>query len=106
MLWQSESMVKLMLKHKYLTLWIISGTMIMAYILGNYYYYLGFTYPDFIVKWSMSLYKPSNQEEVADLEIILNFMFSFLTISTVTFIFLIIKKKLTKAQAGTEKHAA
>ncbi len=105
MLWQNESMVTLMLKHKYSILWIISGTVIMAYILGNYYYYLDFTYPDFIVKWSMNLYKPSNQEEVADLETILNFMFSFLMVSTVTFIFLIIKKKLKKAQAGAEKHA-
>ncbi len=85
-----------MIKYKYLILWLISGTLVIAFILGRYHYYLGFTYPDFIFKWAMRLYNPSSQEGVADLETILNLMISFLMLSVLTFVFFIIKKKLTK----------
>ena len=101
MLWQSESVVEAMSKYKYLIVWIITATIVLAFILGNYYYYLGFFYPDFIVKWTMDLYKPLSQEEVADLETIMNFITSFLAVSIVTIIFLVIKKKLTKRSSRT-----
>jgi hypothetical protein len=87
-------MVTTMLKHKYLIFWLIGGTLVMAYILGNYYHYINFTYPDFIVKWAMNLYSPSNQEQVADLETILNIIVSFTVLSFLTFMYLIIKRKL------------
>jgi len=72
----------------------------MTFILGNYYHYLNFTYPDFIVKWAMNLYNPSNQDEVADLETILNMIVSFSMVSALTFIYLKTKKKLTKSSSG------
>ena len=85
---------KRMLKNKYLIIWLLSGTLVMAYILGNYHYHLGFSYPKSFVIWISDLYDASNAEEMADLAIILNFTVSFLTVFIATFIFLIIKKKL------------
>ena len=87
-------MVKLMLRHKYLIIWLIIGTIILAYILGNYHYHLGFAYPKHFAIWVSELYGASNAEEVADLETLLNFITSFLAVSIVAFIFLVIKKKL------------
>ncbi len=82
-------MVELMLKQKYLVIiWMICGTITLAFILGNYHYYLSFSYSDFIVKWSMKIYNPVNQEEVADLKTIINFIVSFMVVSSLALIFL------------------
>jgi len=89
-----------MLRYKYLIIWLITGTVILAFILGNYHYHLGFTYPKSFAIWVSDLYGASNAEEVADLETILNFIVSFLVVSICTFIFLVIKKKLTKSSSG------
>lgn len=99
-------MVVAMLKHKYLIFWLMGGTLVMTYILGNYYHYLNFTYPDFIVKWAMNLYNPSDQEEVADLETILNLIVSFVAISALTFIYLHVRKRLKKPQTDAETRVA
>ncbi len=87
--------MRLMKNYKYLIIWLITGTTILAFILGNYHYYLGFTYPKSFAIWVSDLYGASNAEEISDLETILNFIVSFLVLSIFTFVFLIIKKKLT-----------
>ncbi|MCP4489497.1 MAG: hypothetical protein GY820_19610 [Gammaproteobacteria bacterium] len=89
-----------MLKNTFLFVWLLTATLIMTYILGNYHYYLGFSYPKSFVIWASDLYGASNAEEMADLGIILNFTVSFLTVFIATFIFLIVKKKLTKSSSG------
>jgi len=71
----------------------------LAYIIGNYYYYFGFTYPKPFALWVSDLYGTANAEDIADLEIILNFIVSFLAVSIFTFIFLVIKKKLNRVRA-------
>ena len=72
------------------------ATLVIAYILGNYYYLLGFIYPDFIVDWVMDLYDPANQEEVADLEMIMNFVISFFTACVLAALFFIIRTIMKK----------
>jgi hypothetical protein len=56
-----------MVKHKYLILWLISSTLVMAYILGNYHYQLGFVYPEWYSDLLMNTFEPDNAEDAYDL---------------------------------------
>lgn len=96
MLWQSEGMVK----HKYLVLWLISATLIMAYILGNYYRQLGFYYPEWYSNFLMEVFKPTGAEDAYDLYTYSNFLFSFIASCIFASVFFMIKKVLTSRSNG------
>ena len=89
-------MVSSMLKHKYLILWLISGTLLIAYILGNYYHQLGFYYPEFYSRFSMNIFKPENAEEAYDLHTLSNFILAFIVSCALAVLFIFYKKALRK----------
>jgi len=82
-------------RHKYLILWLISSTLIMAYILGNYYHQLGLDYPEWYSNFLMSAFKPGGAEDAYDLYTYSNFIFSFIISCILAALFFAIKKLVT-----------
>ncbi len=85
-----------MVKHKYLILWLISATLIMAYILGNYYRELGFYYPEWYSDFLMNTFEPNDAEAADDLYIYSNLIFSFITSCIVAALFSFARKIFVK----------
>ena len=85
-----------MVKRKYLVLWIISATLIMAYVLGNYYRELGFYYPKWYSDFLMNTFKPSDAEIADDLYIYSNFILSFIISCILAVLFCVVRKKFIK----------
>ena len=96
MLWQSEGAVK----HKYLIIWVFSSTLLIAYILGNYYRQLGFDYPEWFSNFLMSVFKPKGAEDAYDLYTYLNFILSFIVSCILAVLFFVIKKVLNRVARG------
>jgi len=94
--------VKPMIRYKYLIIWLITGTFILLHIYGYFRNNFGIfiTYPKPFAIWASDLYGTANAEDIADLVAIVNLIVSFLAVSIFTFIFLAIKKKLTKSSSG------
>ena len=85
-----------MVKRRYLILWVIIATLIMAYILGNYYRELGFYYPKWYSDFLMDTFKPSNAEVAYDLYTYSNFIFSFITSCILAALYCFVRNKLSK----------
>jgi len=102
MLWQGLGTVKPILRYKKLIIWLITGTFILLHIYGYFRNNFGIfiTYPKPFSLWVSDFYGTANAEDIADLEAIVNLIISFLVVSIFTFIFLAIKKKLTKISSG------
>jgi len=92
MLWQSECMVR----YKYLTVFIFSSTLLIAYILGNYYRQLGLRYPEWYSNFLMSTFKPKGAEDAYDLYTYSNFILSFVISCFLAGLFFVIKKMLSR----------
>ena len=82
------------MKLRYLIPWCICFTFAGAYILGNYHYYIGFSYPELVADWAVRLYAPQNQEEVADLSLIMNLALSFIVSCIIAALFVAVRKRL------------
>ena len=87
-----------MVRHKYLVIWLITATIVIAYILGNYYRELGFYYPKWYSDFLMNTFEPSDAEVADDLYIYSNFILSFVLSCIVASLFSVARKMMTKKQ--------
>jgi len=75
------------------------ATLTLSFFWGNYphrFFYL----PEPLSVWLIEIYGASNGEELADLELLYVLMMSFLIVSLLTYVALILKRKLTKNSNG------
>lgn len=86
----------MVMKHKYLIIWLLGSTLLMAYILGNYYHQLGFDYPEWYSDFLMNTFKPKGSEDAYDLYTYSNFILSFIISCALATLFFALKKVLTK----------
>lgn len=72
-----------------LLLIVVIGALIITYVLGNYYFELNYYYPESISNFMIRFFAPENQEQIADIELFVNFIFSLLAMSCLVSIYLL-----------------
>ncbi len=87
--------MKFSYKYVFITIWIIVATLVLSFFWGNYPHYF-FYLPEPLSIWLIEIYGASNGEELADLELLYVFIMSFLMVSFLTYVILMLKRKLTK----------
>ncbi len=87
--------MKFSYKYILITIWVIVATLVLSFFWGNYphrFFYL----PESLSIWLIDIYGASNGEELADLELFYVLIMSFLIVSFLTYVLLVLKRKLTK----------
>lgn len=71
-------------------------------MLGNYHYYINFYYPDFFSLWLIKAFGISNSEEMANIELFVNFILATLLSTFFTYIVIHILRHLYKIHRKKE----
>ena len=78
----------------FLALWTIFATVFIGNFLTKNYHAIGFYYPEWFSLWITTTLGTSNAEQVADLEIFLNYLIGLIAASITTFLIYAVDKKL------------